>query len=135
MTSPHARQQSANPQARFVLASPGSNSPERTADVFGRSAAAAAIQWNCHLAISGPEKFLSALTAALRVPPERPLIVPGTRYDGAMVRLATRAHRLAQELTSRPRPNHAAITGVSQKMFIEALNEYLSRGRRSDQRQ
>lgn len=114
---------------RFALAPPDSTAPEHAADLFGRSAAAAAIQWNCHLAITGPERFLTDLTAALRVPPERPMIIPGTRYDGALVRLATRAHRIAHELTSRARPGRSTNTPGCQQMYIEAFNEYLARSR------
>lgn len=111
---------------QFILAAAGSTSPARTADVLGLSAAAAAISWNCHLAHTGPAEFLSALTAALRIPPQRPTIAPGTSYDGALVRLATRAYRIADELTadqgSRARPQRT--------MYVEAFNEYLSRRKR-----
>lgn len=109
--------------AQFVLAPPQSTSPAHTADVLGRSAAAAAILWNCHIAISGPDKFLDALTTALRVPPDRPQLTPGTHYNSPLLRLANRAHRLASELTARPEPRRR----VCQRMYVQAFNEHLSR--------
>lgn len=113
--------------AQFVLAPPQSTSPAHTADVLGRSAAAAAILWNCHIAISGPDKFLDALTIALRVPPERPQFTPGTRYNGALLRLANRAHRIANELTTQTQLRRGPRRRVCQTMYVQAFNEYLSR--------
>lgn len=115
-----------SPQPQFILAAPGSSSPAHTADLLGLSAAAAAIMWNCHLAHTGPERFLSTLTSTLRIPPQRPVITPGTRYDGAMVRMATRAYRIANELAARATPH----SGGQHGMYVEALNEYLSRRQR-----
>lgn len=112
-----------SPQPQFVLAAPGSTSPAHTADLLGLSAAAAAILWNCHLAHSGPEQFLSTLTSTLRIPPQRPVIAACTRYDGAMVRMATRAYRIANELADRATPDLRGQQG----MYVEAFNEYLSR--------
>jgi hypothetical protein len=70
---------------------------------------------------------LNALTAAFRVPPERPMIIPGTRYEGALVRLATRTHRIADEITGQTQPRRGPRQGTCQKMYVEAFNEYLSR--------
>lgn len=110
-------------QPQFILAAPGSTSPAHTADLLGLSAAAAAIMWNCHLAHTGPEQFLSTLSDTLRIPPQRPIITSGTRYDGAMVRMATRAYRIANELADRATPGSSG----RQEMYVTALNEYLSR--------
>jgi hypothetical protein len=112
---------------QFILAPPQSTSSNRTANLIGRSAAAAAILWNCHIAITGPGKFLNALTTVFRVPPERPMIIPGTRYEGVLVRLATRTHRIADEITRQTRPRRDPRQGTCQKMYVEAFNEYLSR--------
>ncbi|MGB8406708.1 MAG: hypothetical protein WCE30_21865 [Mycobacterium sp.] len=112
-----------SPQPPFILATPGSTSPAHTADLLGLSAAAAAIMWNCHLAHTGPEQFLRTLTSTLRIPPQRPMITTGTRYDGAMVRMATRAYRIANELADRATPTRSGQQG----MYVEAFNEYLSR--------
>lgn len=120
---------------QFILAPPQSTSSNRTANLIGGSAAAAAILWNCHIAITGPGKFLNALTTVFRVPPERPMIIPGTRYEGVLgtryegvlVRLATRTHRIADEITGQTRPRRDPRQGTCQKMYVEAFNEYLSR--------
>jgi len=110
-------------QPQFILAAPGSTSPAHTADLLGLSAAAAAIMWNCHLAHTGPDQFLSELSRTLRIPAQRPLIAAGTRYDGAMVRMATRAYRIANELADRAHPDLRGQHGT----YVAALNEYLSR--------
>jgi len=111
----------ATPQ--FILAAPGSTSPAHTADLLALSAAGAAIMWNCRLAHTGPDRFLNALSSALRIPPQRPMITAGTRYDGAMVRMATRAYRIANELADRATPDLTGQHGV----YVAAFNEYLSR--------
>lgn len=111
---------------QFLLAPPRSNTPAHAADLLGRSAAAAAILWNTHVALTGPEQFLRALTTALRVPAERPALAPAMLASGALLRLATRTHRLAGNLTAQTTARHTR-RGSCQSLYTEAFNEYLYR--------
>ena len=111
---------------QFLLAPPRSHTQAHAADLLGRSAAAAAILWNTHVALTGPDQFLRALTTALRVPAERPPIAPDMLHNGALLRLATRTHRLAGNLTADATTGHAR-RHACQSLYTEAFNEYLRR--------
>ncbi|CAN3132209.1 hypothetical protein ACNUDN_30240 [Mycobacterium sp. smrl_JER01] len=112
---------------QFLLAPPRSTTQAHAADLLGRSAAAAAILWNTHVALTGPEQFLRALTTALRVPAERPSPTPDGLHSGALLRLATRTHRLAGDLTAAATARRRTHTSTCQALYTEAFNEYLSR--------
>lgn len=113
--------------AQFLLAPPRSTTPTHAADLLGRSAAAAAILWNTHVTITGPDQFLRALTAALRVPAERPALTADSLHSGALLRLATRAHRLAGDLTAQAAARPRTHQRPCQALYTAAFNEYLHR--------